>query len=479
MHATAEPRPLALKQVVPLMVALLAAVFAFQLNASMLSPALATMEAELGATTSHIGMTQTAFFTAAALFSLFLPRWGDLIGRRKVLVGMMTVTGLGCLVAALAPNVTILLLGRVIQGVAGPTVPLTLIMLRQQVANEKQYALLLGVLTSVNGGIAGVDALAGGFLADHFGFRSVFWTMAVVCALAVIGVRGWTQESVADATISMDWAGIAPLAVALGCVLTAFNEAGKLADANWLLVVILLAVGVVCLVVFWNIEKRVRHPLVTVDYLKQRRTWALLSTTLLTMTGVFAVMNGLIPNLGQDAEVGAGMSADVVSFYTLTPYALAGLVFGPIAGWMAAQVGYKFVLQTGLVGTVVGLIVTVFIVGNPGKLSLLFVSLFIGITYAGIANIMLNGLGIVLSPADNQGYLPGMNAGAFNLGAGLSFAILFGVAGSFDSGYHAGLVTGCIILAAALAMSLLIPKPESIGDTVAAANHDQEIGRRR
>lgn len=454
------------------MVALLAAVFAFQLNASMLSPALATMETELGATTSQIGMTQTAFFTAAALFSLFLPRWGDLIGRRKVLVGMMTVTGIGCLVAALAPNVTILLLARVIQGVAGPTVPLTLIMLRQQVANEKQYALLLGVLTSVNGGIAGVDALAGGVLADHFGFRSVFWTMAVICALAVIGVRGWTQESVADATISMDWAGIAPLAVALGCVLTAFNEAGKLADANWLLVVILLLVGAVCLVVFWNIEKRVRHPLVTVDYLKQRRTWALLSTTLLTMTGVFAVMNGLIPNLGQDAEVGAGMSADVVSFYTLTPYALAGLVFGPIAGWMAARVGYKFVLQTGLVGTVVGLIVTVFIVGNPGKLSLLFVSLFIGITYAGIANIMLNGLGIVLSPADNQGYLPGMNAGAFNLGAGLSFAILFGVAGSFDSGYHAGLVTGCIILAAALAMSLLIPKPESIGDTVAAANHD-------
>lgn len=472
MHTTAEPRPLALKQVVPLMVALLAAVFAFQLNASMLSPALATMEAELGATTSQIGMTQTAFFTAAALFSLFLPRWGDLIGRRKVLVGMMTITGIGCLVAALAPNVTILLLGRVIQGVAGPTVPLTLIMLRQQVANEKQYALLLGVLTSVNGGIAGVDALAGGFLADHFGFRSVFWTMAVICALAVIGVRGWTQESVADATISMDWAGIAPLAVALGCVLTAFNEAGKLADANWLLVIILLLVGAVCLVVFWNIEKRVRHPLVTVDYLKQRRTWALLSTTLLTMTGVFAVMNGLIPNLGQDAEVGAGLSADVVSFYTLTPYALAGLVFGPIAGWMAAQVGYKFVLQTGLVGTVVGLIVTVFIVGNPGKLSLLLVSLFIGITYAGIANIMLNGLGIVLSPADNQGYLPGMNAGAFNLGAGLSFAILFGVAGSFDSGYHAGLVNGCIILAAALAMSLLIPKPESIGDTVAAANHD-------
>lgn len=56
------------------MVALLAAVFAFQLNASMLAPALATMESDLNATTAQIGMTQTAFFTAAAVFALFMPR---------------------------------------------------------------------------------------------------------------------------------------------------------------------------------------------------------------------------------------------------------------------------------------------------------------------------------------------------------------------------------------------------------------------
>ncbi len=102
------------RQVWPLMLALLTAVFAFQLNASMLAPALATMEVELNATTAEIGLTQTAFFTAAALFSLFMPRWGDLIGRRKVLVGMMVVTAIGSVVAALAPNVTVLFIGRVI-----------------------------------------------------------------------------------------------------------------------------------------------------------------------------------------------------------------------------------------------------------------------------------------------------------------------------------------------------------------------------
>ena len=41
-------------------------------------------------------------------------------------------------------------------------------------------------------------------------------------------------------------------------------------------------------VVFWNVEKRQKAPMVTTHYLKQRRTWGLLLTTLLTMTGVFA-----------------------------------------------------------------------------------------------------------------------------------------------------------------------------------------------
>ncbi|MEJ5928981.1 MFS transporter [Corynebacterium sp. H128] len=456
---------------VPLMLALLAAVFAFQLNASMLSPALATMEKELGTTAAQIGLSQTAFFTAAALFSLFLPRWGDLIGRRKVLVGMMALTAAGCVVSALAPNVEMLFVGRVIQGVAGPTVPLCLIMLRQQVANEKQYALLLGILTSVNGGIGGVDALLGGWLAGSFGFRSIFWVMAGICALSVLVVQLFTAESTAEETAPMDWAGVAPLAVAIGALLIAFNEAGKLADARWWLVAALALIGIIGVVVFWNVEKRVAHPLVTVEYLGQRRTWALLLTTLLTMTGVFAVMNGLIPNLAQDAVNGAGMSADVVSWWTLTPYALAGLVFGPIAGSAAAKLGYKTVLQIGLLGTLFGLIGAAVLSDNIGKVSLLIISIFVGITYAGIANIMLNGLGIVLSPANNQGYLPGMNAGAFNLGAGISFAILFAVATAFadkGGGYHAGILAGAIILACAFATSLFIPKPETISDTLAA-----------
>lgn len=461
--------------VLPIVLSLLVAIFAFQLNASMLSPALATMEKELNATAAEIGLTQTAFFTAAAVFSLFLPRWGDLIGRRKVMVGMLAVTALGCVISAVAPSVTLLFVGRIIQGVAGPIVPMALIMLRVQVPNEKQYALLMAVLASINGGIAGIDALAGGWLAGHFGFRSIFWVMAVVCALAVAAVWVFITESTARETPPMDWKGVLPLVVALGAVLTALNEAGKLAAANWLLVAGLLVVGAVGFVVFWNVEKRVAHPLVSVTYMKQRRTWALLLTTLLTMTGVFAVMNGLIPNLAQDPDVGGGIPADTVSWVTLTPYAFAGLLMGPVSGKMAGRFGYNRVLQAGLIGTAIGLGLAIFVVTTPSMWLFLLISIFLGVTYAGTCNIMLNGLGIVLSPEDNPGYLPGMNAGAFNLGAGLSFAVLFAAstlvtdASGAAAGYMGGIGTGAVILVLALLASFLIPRPSDVSASEPAA----------
>lgn len=55
------------KSTAALMFALLAACFAFQLNASMLSPALKGMETQLNATTAQVGLTQTAFFAPAAV----------------------------------------------------------------------------------------------------------------------------------------------------------------------------------------------------------------------------------------------------------------------------------------------------------------------------------------------------------------------------------------------------------------------------
>lgn len=453
--------------VTALMVALLTACVAFQLNASMLSPALVVMGEELNASQASIGLSQTWFFTAAAVFSLFLPRLSDIIGRKKVLMGMMAMMAVGSVISALAPDITWLFIGRIIQGISGPTVPLCLIMLRSAVKDPKKYGALMGLVTAVNGGIAGVDSFVGGYFAENFGFRSIFWLMVVIAALAVVLIAVLAGESKPGAGTRMDWLGVFFIVVAVGGLLTALNEAtalvGAFDTATLLLALLLAAISLAAFGAFWVVEKRSAHPMVEIVHLRQRATWAPLLTTLLTMTGIFAVINGIVPAFVQAADPGFGLGATEMSLIILTPYALLGWLFGPITGRLAPVFGYTKMLRFGLLGSIAALAIIAFFGLNSLPL-MITGTVLLGIMYAGTVNIMLNGLGVVLSPQGNPGFLPGMNAGAFNLGAGLSFLVLpailvaaapLGVEGS----YTTVVVVALGITAAAFAASLLVPKP--------------------
>lgn len=450
-----------------LMTALLAACIAFQLNASMMSPVLPTMARELHTDEVATGLSQTAFFTSGALFGVFLPRLSDIQGRRRVLAALMGFVALGSVLAALAPNILVLDIARVIQGCSGPVVPICLLMLRATITDPRRYGTLMGLVTAVNGGVAGVDTLLGGYLAGTTGFRGAFWTMAVVAAVAFALVLRWAPESRPCQGSRMDWPGVVPLVASVLAVLIALNEAGKLASAHWGLVAGLLVLGVVLFAAFHQVEKRRAEPLVEPARLGQRATWALLLTTLLTLTGVFAAINGLVVSFAQDHQIGFGLRPDVSSLLLLTPYALVGWIVGPFAGRLAPRLGYRSVLRIGLVGSIVALALTA-TVGLHSLAALVVAAVLLGITYAGIANIMLNGLGVVLSQPESPGFLPGVNSAAFNFGAGLSFAVLPVVqvaasppGSSSSAGYAGGIWLGAGITVLALAASFLIPRPAS------------------
>ncbi|MET3719462.1 MFS family permease [Arthrobacter sp. UYEF21] len=137
---------------------------------------------------------------------------------------------------------------------------------------------------------------------------------------------------------------------------------------------------------------------------------------------------------------------------------------GPISGRLAPVLGYTKVLRIGMLGSIVALAIIAFF-GLSSLPMMIAGTVLLCIMYAGTVNIMLNGLGVVLSPAGNPGFLPGMNAGAFNLGAGLSFLVLPAVLvatsamGDTKASYLTVVLVGLVITVAGFAASLLIPKP--------------------
>lgn len=423
-----------------LMAALISAVVLFQLNATMLSPAVTDLGERLDASAEQVGLQATVFFLSAALFGVFLPRLSDIAGRRPVILAVVAVANAGTVIGLLAPNIEVLYAARGVQGVCGVVVPMSLMVLRDAVPPER-FGVHVGIITGVNGGVAGVDALLGGAIVDTVGFRGVFASILVVGLIAAGLVWRWLPDSRPSAGARMDWRGVALLCATIGLLTVGISGGSAL----------LIGAAVALFAVFVLVERRRPDSLVPVRQMRDRGTWGLLLTTTLTLAGVFAAINFVLPLLAQD---GFGMSASAASLLYLTPYALVGWLVAPFAGRLAQNIGYRKVFRIGVLGSVVALVVMVFGLSSPAVL--VGCAVLLGVTAAGMANIMLNAMGVVYSPADNQGLLPGLNSAAFNVGASLGTAVLSSLVGQ-PGGYQWALGVAVMISLLALAVSFVLP----------------------
>ncbi|GAA3487487.1 MFS transporter [Streptomyces cremeus] len=440
-----------------LLPALITGVVAFQLNASMVTPALPEIARALDAPLSTVSLSQNLFFLVGGVAGVVLSRLSDHLGRRTVLLASLLVMCAGTVLAMLAPNAGLLIAGRVLQGAAGATFQLTYLLVRDTMT-PKQFGTALGVITAINGGVGGVDGFLGGFVADRLGFRWIFGVILVVGLLALVCVaRAVPGAAPAAHTGRMDWWGAASLSAAIVCVNQAISQGGAHGwGSPW--PPVLLVVGAALFVAFWQIEKHGSTPLIAVEALRSRQVWPLMTTTLLTLVGVFAAMNFTVVLLSQDDRAGFGMSATLAALLFLTPPAAIGLLAAPVAGWLAPRKGWLPMLRAGLLASALTLAVAAVFAGD--RWVVLAACCALGVFYNGLTLTMLNGLGVVLSPKESPGALPGLNGACFGIGASVGIALVGPVAATGTlGGYRTalGLAVGVSLLA--LLASLLIKQP--------------------
>lgn len=104
------------KALFALMVTLITAVLSYQLNASMITPALPNIGESYAISESTVGLVSSLFFLAGSIAGVVLTRWSDFIGRKKMLIYVLLVLLVGTIICAVAPNFTIFMVGRVLQG---------------------------------------------------------------------------------------------------------------------------------------------------------------------------------------------------------------------------------------------------------------------------------------------------------------------------------------------------------------------------
>ncbi|MCF7529764.1 MFS transporter [Neisseria lisongii] len=147
--------------------------------------------AELHAGEVQAGLAVGATVLGVALMSPFMGMLSDAFGRKWLIVGSVLYLALPTALLALAPNIEILTLFRLLQGLAVPGITVVLIAYIGEEFKKHEVVQLMTLYVSgtVFGGFSGRFML--GHLTEWLGWRSAFLVMAALSAACAVFV--WKQ----------------------------------------------------------------------------------------------------------------------------------------------------------------------------------------------------------------------------------------------------------------------------------------------
>jgi EmrB/QacA subfamily drug resistance transporter len=275
---------------------------------------------------------------------------GDRFSRRRVFaLGLLgfSVASIGC---AIAPNLPLLLVARVLQGAAGAlVVPNSLALLETAYSGEARGA-AVGHWAAWSAVSSALGPLVGGWLVDSASWRWVFVCIApfALAAIAAVGADHGTPEARDERPV--DYAGAALVTVGLSGVVGALIIGP---DAGFTSAWVLMAggVGLACLAAFPFVERRARSPLVPLEVWRVRQFTGVNATTL----AVYAALNGLFFLLVLQLQTSMGYSA-LEAGASLLPVNGLMLLLSPVAGRTASRIGPRALMVGGSLVAAAGIL---------------------------------------------------------------------------------------------------------------------------
>ncbi len=322
--------------------ALCGVLFLTFLDNTIVSVALANMQTSLRAGVASLQWIVDGYMLAFAGLMLSGGTLGDLLGRRRMLLGGVLLFCAGALVAALAPGAGVLIVGRVVMGVgAAFCEPGTLSLIRQIYPDARERARALGVWTAVSGISLAVGPVLGGLLVGLAGWRGIFWFNLSFGLLALLAAAWSLPESSDREGRSLDLPGLLSGTAAITALTFAVIE-GESAGFGRLWILALFVAAAAAGVAFVAIERRARDPVLPLGFFRGRIFSCATAVAFTTSFGLFAVFFFTALYL----QVVAGFSGWKIAL-EFVPMAVAMVVAGVASGRLSSARGPRVPMLAG------------------------------------------------------------------------------------------------------------------------------------
>jgi EmrB/QacA subfamily drug resistance transporter len=412
-----------------ILVSLLLAAFAINLDTTIVNVALPTLVGELHASNSQLQWIVDAYNLVFAAFLLACGSLSDRFGRKGMLLSGLALFGLASAAGGLVSSSDGLIVARCFMGLGAAMVfPATLSLISNIFTERGERARAIGLWGATAGMAIALGPIVGGWLLEQFDWTSIFFAMTPVAALAAVLVARAVPSSRDPAAPALDAPGFAFSTGAMALLVFTIIEAP---EHGWSSARSLAGFGAaaVLLIAFVAWERHTEEPMLDVRLFANPRFTAAsgaVTVAFFSLFGFIFLMTQYFQFIKHYGPLSAGVH--------LLPVATSVGVASVIGTRLAVRFGTKLVVTAGL------LMVTAFYVWVAAIVAP-------GTGYLTIALQMVlygTGMGLTSAPATEaiMGVVPNAKAGvgsAVNdatrlLGGTLGVAVIGSVYASLYAG---------------------------------------------
>ena len=306
------------------------------LDVTIVNVALPSIGRDFHASVSGLQWTVDAYTLVLASFLMLSGSTADRFGRRRTFLTGLTVFVTGSLLCSLAPNLTFLVVFRMVQALGGSMLnPVAMSIITNTFTDPRERAQAIGVWAAVVGVSMALGPVLGGVLVGSIGWRSIFWINIPIGLIAAALALRFVPESRAPHARRLDGPGQILVIVLLSSLTYGIIEApGHGVTSPVILTAFALSALSLVGLLAW--EPRRAEPLIDVRFF---RSTPFASATVIAVAAFASLGGFLFMNTLYLQEV-RGLSPLEAGLDTL-PMAAMTMVLPPVSGRLVAMRGAR------------------------------------------------------------------------------------------------------------------------------------------
>lgn len=467
---------------------LAAAGIASSLTQTLVIPLISSLPEIFSTSATNTSWIITVTLLTGAVSIPVLGRLADIFGKRRIILCALVPLLLGSVLCAVSSGISVMLVGRALQGVANGITPLGISLLHDVLpAGRVGRAVALMSSSMGIGGALGLPLAAA--VAQFADWRVLFWTMAAVSALILVLVRVVVPTDPPRGRAGrFDPAGAVLLGGGLVSLLLFISKGSTWGWTS--LPVLAAAVSALVLLVSWVLwELHCGHALV--DLRQMKRPVVLMTNTASVFIGFAMYSQSLIvPQVLQlPTSTGYGLGQSMLGMgLWMAPTGLAMMAVSGPGARLSARFGARTTLMTGALVMAAGYAAASLLMGSLWgvAVSAAVISAGVGLAFGAMPALIMGAV-----PADQKAASNAFNALMRSIGVSVSSAVIAVILSTMSvqtqthatvptaTGFRVGFLVGAAVslLAALLARCIpsrgLLPGP---AEQVARVMAEEEAG---